>query len=260
MSGLGALIDSVPLWAVPPVLVALYFLACEAGFQVHGWLGRRGRDDNDSAEEGQVLSTALLLLALLLGFTFSMALERFDERRQLVVQEANDIGTAWLRAGLADNAAGTALQGELLAYARLRIGSPEPDDVARLAAGAAARNRIWDLTRAATQPDRSTAQATSLVQAVNAVLDTATTRERAVAARVPPEVLALLMLYSVVACFLLGYVLESHGHRHRLASGILFVLLSLTMLLILDLDQPRDGAIQVDQQAIIDLVKGLEGA
>jgi hypothetical protein len=239
---------------VPLALLLVYFLAAEAGFLVHRWIGRGG--DDGSSDEGQVLSTALLLLALLLGFTFSIALGRFDERRQLVVQEANDIGTAWLRAGLYETPAGKALQEKLAIYAASRIGSPTRADKARLAAGNRLRGEIWQLTAATTAPDRSTAQAASLVAAVNAVLDTATQREKAVAARVPGEVLLLLIVYSVVACFLLGYVLEAHGHRHRLASGTLFVLLALTVMLILDLDRPQGGYVSVDQQAMIDLVAG----
>jgi hypothetical protein len=239
---------------VPIVLLLLYVLASEAGFLIHKRIGRGG--DGGSADESQVLSTALLLLALLLGFTFSIALSRFDERRQLVVQESNDIGTAWLRAGLYETPPAAALQQRLAAYAKTRIGSPTGEAKARLAAGARLRGEIWQLTAATTAPDRSTAQAASLVAAVNAVLDTATQREKAVAARVPGEVLLLLIVYSVVACFLLGYVLEAHGHRHRLASGTLFVLLALTMMLILDLDRPQGGYVSVDQQAMIDLVAG----
>ena len=75
--------------------------------------------DKSANDEVQVLSTALVLLALLLGFTFSMALSRYDERRGQVIQEANDIGTAWLRAGLYDSDAARQLQAKLHAYARV---------------------------------------------------------------------------------------------------------------------------------------------
>jgi len=70
----------------------------------------------------------------------------------------------------------------------------------------------------------------------------------------------LLVLFAAVACFLLGYVLDAHGQRHRLASGILFLLMGLTIMLILDLDRPVDGAILVDQSAMRALVAGLAPA
>lgn len=252
IASLAAALNCVPLALVPAVLVAAFFLSAEAGFRFHRRYGRRG----ESADEAQVLSTALLLLALLLGFTFSMALARHDERRQLVVQEANDIGTAWLRAGLAPAPHGAALQATLAAYGRLRIDSPLPTATARLVAAARLRTQLWQQAAAA-QTAMDGARATSLIGAVNAVIDTGTTRERAVAAQVPGEVMLLLVLFACVACFLLGYVLDAHGERHRFASGILFVLMGLTLMLILDLDRPADGAILVDQTAMRDLVASL---
>lgn len=252
IADLAALLDLVPLPAIPAVMVALFFVAAELGFRYHRRFGGAGGADDES----QVLSTALLVLALLLGFTFSMALSRYDERRQLVVQEANDIGTAWLRAGLVPAPQGPALQAALVDYAQVRVSSPLPHETERLARAAALRNRVWSLAASA-QGQLDGARAASLVSAVNAVLDTGTQREKAVAARVPGEVILLLVIFAAVACFLLGYVLDAHGHHHRLASGILFLLMSLTIMLILDLDRPVDGAILVDQSAMTALVASL---
>ena len=255
ISSLAGLLDRVPLPAIPAVLAVLFFLAAELGFVCH----RRFGGEGGAEDETQVLSTALLVLALLLGFTFSMALDRYDERRQLVVQEANDIGTAWLRAGLMPAPQGPALQAALADYARVRVTSPLPSETAKLARAAALRNRVWALTATA-QATLDGPRAVSLVSAVNAVLDTGTQREKAVAARVPGEVMLLLVSFAAVACFLLGYVLDAHGHRHRFASGILFLIMALTIMLILDLDRPVDGAIVVDQSAMEALVAGLPPA
>lgn len=255
ITDLAALLDQVPLAAVPAVLIILFFIAAECGFRYH----RRAGGEGGAEDETQVLSTALLVLALLLGFTFSMALGRYDERRQLVVQEANDIGTAWLRAGLVPAPAGPALQAALADYARLRVTSPLPGETEKLARASAQRNHIWQLASTA-QAGMDGARAASLISAVNAVLDTGTSREKAVAARVPGEVMILLVLFAAIACFLLGYVLDAHGHRHRVASGILFLLLGLTIMLILDLDRPADGAIMIDKSAMEALVAGLPPA
>ncbi len=254
--------DSVPLAIVGIALVAAFFVASELGFVAHRRFGRTP-GDGDASDEAQVLATALLLLALLLGFTFSMALGRYDTRRQIVVQEANDIGTAWLRAGLVAAPAGAALQAKLAAYAGTRVSTeanstdPKVFD-ARMARGAALRNEIWDLTAAATAPDRSTAQATALVAAVNAVLDTATTRAAAIDARVPAKVIDLLIVYAWVAAFLLGYVLAAYGSHHRIATLVLYILLAMTITLILDLDRPQSGDIRVSQQPLIDLVTDID--
>lgn len=255
ISDLAGLLDHVPLAAVPAVLVLLFFICCELGFRLHRYFASSGSAD----DETQVLSTALLVLALLLGFTFSMALGRYDERRKLVVQEANDIGTAWLRAGLVPAPHGPALQQALADYVRLRQSSPLPSETEKLAAADRQRDRVWALT-AATQALLDPPRAVSLVSAVNNVLDTGTMREKSVAARVPGEVIVLLVVFAGAACFLLGYVLAAHGQRHRLVSGMLFALMALTVMLILDLDRPADGAILVDQSALRELALQLANA
>ena len=154
---------------------------------------------------------------------------------------------------------GPALQTALADYARVRVTSPLPHETEKLARAAALRNRVWAITATA-QAALDGPRAVSLVSAVNAVLDTGTQREKAVAARVPGEVMLLLVVFACVACFLLGYVLDAHGHRHRFASGILFLLMGLTIMLILDLDRPADGAILVDQSAMEALVASLAPA
>ncbi|WP_353215963.1 hypothetical protein [Sandarakinorhabdus sp.] len=252
ISDLAGLLDRVPLAAVPAVLAVLFFIVSELGYRLHQRFGGGGSAD----DETQVLSAALLLLALLLGFTFSMALGRYDERRQLVVQEANDIGTAWLRAGLVPAPHGPALQQALADYAQIRQTSPLPNETQKLAAAARLRDRVWAITATA-QSVLDGPRAASLVSAVNSVIDTGTTREKSVAARVPGEVIMLLVIFACVACFLLGYVLAAHGQRHRLVSSVLFALMSLTVMLILDLDRPADGAIRVDQSALRELAQQL---
>lgn len=262
MIALPALPDSVPLWLVGGVLVLLFVVACSIGYRVHGRLqplvGGAGAED-----ETQVLSAALLLLALLIGFTFSMALGRYDTRRQIVVQEANDIGTAWLRAGLVPGAPGQTLQDRLADYAATRVATAantgDPRLFAtRIARGAALRQEIWTLTAAAVAPDRGTAQSAALVAAVNAVLDTATTRAAAIEARVPSKVIDLLVVYAIVAAFMLGNVLAAHGSQHRVATLILFTLLAMTITLILDLDRPQSGDIKISQTPLVDLVADID--
>ena len=223
ISDLAGLIDLVPLPAIPAVLLALFFIAAELGFRYH----RRFGGEGGAEDESQVLS--------------------------------NDIGTAWLRAGLVAAPHGPALQNALADYARIRVTSPLPHETEKLARAAALRNRVWAITATA-QATLDGPRATNLVSAVNAVLDTGTQREKAVAARVPGEVMLLLVIFACVACFLLGYMLDAHGHQHRFASGILFLLMGLTIMLILDLDRPADGAILVDQSAMEALVASLAPA
>jgi hypothetical protein len=253
------LLDPWPLWGIGLALIAAFFLASELGYFTYHRVRRRDPRDKTANDEVQVLSAALVLLGLLLGFTFSMALSRYDERRVEVVQEANDIGTAWLRAGLYEGEAARQLQAKLHAYARTRvadsrIGDTEGAYVDLQIEGAQLRTQIWALTDAVTAPDRATPQAASLVSAINAVLDTATRREAAIAERIPGQVMGLLIVYSVIAAALLGYVFGAYGSPHRVTGLVLFTLLSMTLVLIIDLDRPQGGGVRVNQQPMRDVV------
>ena len=126
-----ARLDGASLWGIAAALGLMFWLASEIGFAAHRRFGRSGAA-NEANDETQVLATALLLLALLLGFTFSMALARHDTRRVEVIKEANDIGTAWLRAGLVESPAGKALQDKLGAYAATRVATADAHDDACL--------------------------------------------------------------------------------------------------------------------------------
>jgi hypothetical protein len=188
-----------------------------------------------------------------------MALSRYDERRNQVVQEANDIGTAWLRAGLYDSEAARQLQDTLHRYARTRVaeslkGDTEGAYVDLQLEGVALRNRIWALTAEVTTPEPATPQAASLVAAVNAVLDTATRREAAIEERIPGQVMGLLIVYSVISAALLGYVFGAYGSPHRITGLVLFMLLSMTLVLIIDLDRSQGGGVRVNQQPLRDVI------
>jgi hypothetical protein len=252
------LLDPWPLWGIGLTLIAAFFVAAELGYFTYRRV-RRHPGDKSANDEVQVLSTALVLLALLLGFTFSMALSRYDERRGQVVQEANDIGTAWLRAGLYDGDAAKQLQARLHAYAKTRVAGSRAGDtdgayVDLIVEGAELRNQIWALTAEVTAPDRATPQAAALVAAVNAVLDTATRREAAIAERIPGQVWGLLIIYSVISAALLGYVFGAYGSPHRITGLVLFTLLSMTLVLIMDLDRPQGGGVRVNQQPLRDVI------
>jgi hypothetical protein len=255
------LLDAWPLWAIGLALVAIFFVASEIGYLGFGWV-KPQREKGDANDEVQVLSTALILLALLMGFTFSMALARFDDRRNEVVQEANDIGTAWLRASLFDNDAARQLQAKLKDYARTRAANSADGDnhdayVDMKLEGGRLRTEIWALAAAASADDETTAEAASLISAVNAVLDTATRREAAIEARIPSTVLGLLFVYSVVSAALLGYVFGAYGAPHRVTGLVLFSLLAMTLVLILDLDRSQGGGVRVSQQPMLDLIAGM---
>jgi hypothetical protein len=242
---------NAPLPLVGIVLLALLFAAVELGYQGHGWLKA---DRSGSRHEGPdyLLSAVLGLLALLLGFTFSLALNRYETRRDLVVQEANAIGTTWLRASLLREPLRNQMLSQLRSYADARItwSAAENGDAAPTAA---LQQRIWAGTGAAMRTDPSAQLSRGLMDAVNQTFDLASSRAAEREAHVPERVLSILLLYALLSVTMLGYIQASGGRAHRIPTALLLVLLTLAITIILDLDRPRDGAIQVSQKPLEDL-------
>jgi hypothetical protein len=183
---------------------------------------------------------------------------RYDERREIVVSEANAIGTAWLRAGLIEGAGGAALQNSLTHYAELRSRLPHEGETEAVERETAeAQRQLWAQMRqslGATPPPISA----TLINAMNEMFDIAAARKAEREAHIPGAVVEILLLYALLSAGIVGYVLGASEARHRGITFVLFVLLTLSLVLILDLDRPWRGGVTVSQQPMADLVAGLK--
>lgn len=261
------ILPSLPLWLAGAILAGLCFLGSELGQQVHYFLVRRSPPPPDEHiridMEGFIIGSVFALFAFIVGFTFSIAIDRFDSRRLLVSEEANAIRTAFFQASLLDDKDRTPLQAVLRAYAHTRV-SPEglSDRVrrAQLERSIALRNQIWPITRSSVLPYRGTDLGVSIGEGVNEVLNVGTRRQVAGEAFIPDLVMNALLLYLLASSALLGYLTAEQPYRLRAASSLLFVLMALAIVLILDLDRPRSGAIKVSQAPMEELVATLDRA
>jgi membrane protein YdbS with pleckstrin-like domain len=236
-------------------LAVLLIAANEGGYRLKRLVDRLGRSSADGSGKdgaGYLLSAALGLLGLLVAFTFSMASDRYEVRRTFVREEANAIGTAYLRAQTLD----PATAGPLLALwrdygaARLDMAGAGEDEAALARAEArrdALQEQIWGLVRqeVLARPDQP--RSGLLMEATNAAFDASASRRAALEARVPTTILETLVAYAAVSAAIMGYVLAADGARHRTASFVLLLLVALAITLIMDLDRPRVGSIQVSQ-------------
>ncbi|WP_338645221.1 hypothetical protein [Novosphingobium olei] len=247
------MMDDAPLMLVGSGLLLAMIGSYGLGSVLHGVL-LRGRPDTSTNDESYVLSGVFGLLALLMAFGFSLAIGRYETRRELVTSEANAISTMASRLSLLDEAQRAALLTPLATYARARAQSGLIDDDTRWekAAREAALQcdgfgkRLFATLRSMPPDTRGP----SLTQAYNDMCDVATARHAARKARLPAEVLLLLALYCCAGATMLGYTLAGTGKRHLLASAIFFALLSSAFVTILDLDRPRGGAILVPQEEL----------
>lgn len=251
--------------AIAAALFAAMAGAVEAGHRV----GRRrapGASDSTRAHVGALQGSLLGILALLLGFTFSLALQRYDSRSAAVVDEANAIGTAYLRAQLLPaSVRGEALSG-LKAHldARVAAGATPASDLAGLQAAQSRSNAlldaVWGSARRAVEEDPSPVRTGLFVQALNEVIDAYGRRDAQFARHVPEEILLLLYATFAMTSGVVGYAAGLAGHRPSRVTYVMLGLIVVLAFVILDLDRPRRGFVLVDQGPLLQLQAGIVAA
>jgi hypothetical protein len=248
-----------------PLLLLAMIAAHELGVRLHARLrARAGNSEAESMDEGFILSGVLGLLALLMAFSFSMALNRLEDRRDLMFQETSAIGYFAMLADGLPEAQGVALKSDLAGYATARVrASKMADGAARTAAeqqAADLRAPIAAKVSAVLKEGPPGPFPVALASAFDAVEDTAVRRQALTQAHLPARVLGLLAVYAIISAAMLGYAVEGSSARHRVASTAFYLLISLAFGVILDLDRPRSGAIVVDQTPFEEAVEALTPA
>jgi hypothetical protein len=227
---------------------------------------RRAKEaEGASTGVGAVEGAVFGLLGLLLAFTFSGAASRFDTRRQLIVEETNAIGTAYLRLDLLSESAQPALRESFRQYvdSRLAIYQKLPDlqaARAELARSTQLQKELWRQTVAACQA-APTPQATMLLlPALNHMIDLTTTRTMAVQMHPPMIIFVMLFGLALASSLLAGYGMAGARSRHWLYMLGFAVTLTSAVYVILDLELPRLGLIRVDvfDQALGDLRESMQ--
>jgi len=199
-------------------------------------------------EFGTVLGATLTLLGLLIGFTFSMAISRYDQRKNYEEEEANAIGTEYVRADLLPEPTRAKVQGQLVQYLDLRIQRYEAhaiDDVSALAARTAQlQNEMWNETKVAAIATPNPVIATAVV-GMNDVLNRQGYTQAARLNRIPVSAWALMVVIALLANFLIGFTGKKPGNTRLL---IVPLAVAISFLLIADIDSPQGGMIRVQPQ------------
>ena len=248
--------------AIATILLALILLAIESGYR----LGQRQHataDDSLRDQTKAIEASILGLLSLLLGFTFTMALQHFDSRHHAMVAEANAIGTAYFRAGLLPESHGPRAEELLRAYVDVRLEAGEAD-LAQLhpfetLAGKTSQlqHQIWAEALASARKDPGPVTSGLFVQAVNDLMDAQVERNAALERHVPGYIIAMLIAVAVGGGFVTGYSAGLGGKRPALGTAALSLIVTLVVFMIADLDRPRRGLIQVGQSDLIELKAGM---
>jgi hypothetical protein len=235
--------------------LAIFWLSSSVGC----WLGKRmGQLEERNREDFKfVLGGTLTLLGLIIGFTFSMSVERYNQRKNYEEEEANAIGTEYLRADLLPAADAANVRSLLTNYLAQRMADYRSRDKQQLrqieSETARLQTRMWSTVSApaAAQP---TPVMALVVSGMNDVLNSQGYTQAAWRNRVPIEAWALLALISTFCNLMIGFGAQARSHFLLL---ILPVVLSISLFLIADIDSPRRGLVRVRPQNLQTLADSL---
>jgi Protein of unknown function (DUF4239) len=241
------------------VTILLIVGATELG----GWIGQRRRRllTGKAPDVSTLTGASLGLLALLLAFSFSLALSRYDARRSMVVEEANTIGSAANFALMLPEPAQRRILPLLHDYAvvRTELGVPYnptkfDTDVAR---SLDLQNQLWQEAVSLTASSPQSRPVYRFVASLNELNNIHETRVSALRYHVPAPVMAVLIGVAIVAMGFAGYQARVMGLTQRIAMLIMSLMLAAVIMLIVDLDLPSRGLIQIPVRALIDATQGI---
>ncbi|MEZ5942866.1 MAG: hypothetical protein R3C18_15850 [Planctomycetaceae bacterium] len=250
-------LDMVPIIGVFVAVSLVTVLMLEGGYRLGTWWQARTVEEKEGPT-AMIVGSLLAIMGFLLAITMGMSLERFDKRRELVLAEANAIGTTYLRAGFFPEPTSNEIRGLLREYASLRVvdvRDPERISV-RIQQSNEIHAKLWSITEEQARTSPQSEVLALFVISLNEMIDLHGTRVTAgIDARVPTTVVILLILGSMVAMSMVGYSTGLQQRRTPIPAVFLILVLSSVITLVVDLDRSHGGFLKVSQQALIDVQK-----
>jgi hypothetical protein len=244
-----AVFAQIGSWLVAVALAGMMLLGWAFGW----WIGHRNPADPDEKSVGRFVDGSTALLGLLLGFTFAMALGKHDQRRLLIISDSNSIADFFTCASLLKDPPRAPLQDAIRQYVDIRVNlfrvrTDRATIDKAIADMEKLQQRMTSLTGEAV--DSGTPIAMPLVNTLNNLTSSHSSLLAAMRDRLPFAVLVLLFVAAIVSTILVG---RHHGARHKphVAGTICYVLLvSLSVCVILDLNQPARGFVTLSYEPL----------
>ena len=248
------LLDPIPIVGVFLLIAAILLAVFEIGYRVGRWWQEKTPDEKEGPTN-MLVGSLLALMAFLLAVTMGMASDRFDSRRGLVLDEANAIGTTYLRAGYLPQPYGTDSEALLREYVPLRINTADRALLqANFTRSTEIQNELWAKAEELARATPDSVVLGLYIDSLNQMIDLHETRVTAIVyARVPETVVILLVILAALTMGMVGYSAGLTRRRSVLSATVLVVVLAAVLTLVVDLDRPREGFLQVSQQPLLDL-------
>jgi hypothetical protein len=252
-------LDLLPLWVLFLATPLLLLSTLEAGYRYGVW---RHMNQPDEKEQPVVAIVAAILglVALVLGFTFNLAASRFEARRQVVLEEANAIGTTYLRARILPEENRSNAEKLLREYVEVRLSAVEPGKLeAAIQRSEELHRLLWTEADAAAEANSSSIMTGLFIQSLNDVIDLHAKRMLVgLRSRIPLVIWIGLFGLAILGMIAVGYECGlSETRRTPAMLGLVFAF-SVVLMMILDLDRGHEGLLRVGQQAMSVLQKSIQ--
>src|SRR5262245_1132910 len=250
-------LDALPLWALFIVILLIVLLSVEFGYRL-GKYRRSRREEEKEAPLGTMVGATLGLLAFILAFTFGLAAARFDTRRQVLLDEANAIGTTYLRAAMLPERR-EEIRTLLRNYVNTRLEAVRSGHIEEgLRQSENIQNEVWTQAVAVGEKNPSSIVVGLFVQSLNDMIDLHAKRVQAgLRSRIPGAIWVGLFAVAALSLATMGYHAGMVGTRRSLAILAVAFTFSVVIELIADLDRPREGVLRVSQHALIDVQRSM---
>ena len=243
-------------------MAVLAFLALWIAEQVGATARKKREDMNEEEREdfGVILASTLTLLGLIIGFSFSMAISRYDQRKNLEEEEANAIGTEYLRADLLPAANAEKVRGLLKSYLDQRILFYKTrwsrDLVPVNVRTAELQGELWNAVKGPAETEHTAVEALTLA-GMNDVLNSQGYTQAAWWNRIPAPAWGLMWLIAICCNLMIGYYVRP-AKRHWVRFVVMPLVVAVSFLLIADIDSPRGGIIRVQPRNLVSLTGTLK--
>jgi hypothetical protein len=248
------LLDPIPVLGIFVIFAVVTLICYEVGFRVGRWWQAKMPGEQEGPT-GVLVGSLLGLMAFILAITMGMASDRFDARRGNVLADANAIQAVYLQAGYLPDPQRGEMRELARTYLPLRIATSDASQVqANLASSIELQDRMWAITEEVAQTGYSADLMSSFGDSVTELV--AISEQWVVAgiyARVPETILLLLLAGSALSLGMVGYSAGLEGGRSVLSALVMVIALGAVLVLVIDLDRPRDGFLTVSQQPLLDV-------
>ncbi|MBK1880914.1 hypothetical protein JIN85_00725 [Luteolibacter pohnpeiensis] len=247
-------------WSILIIVTGILLILSEIGFR----FGNSAKQKNPQADvnNGSTQGAVLGLLGLLLGFSFAMAVGRYDNRRSLGVDEANAIGTTWLRTDLLTESRSRKAKKLLRQYTELRLESIEKStDLDRMKSlvmeSSKIQNELWQIAMDSAV-EKPGPVIMGFINSLNEMIDLQTSRIAAARNHVPAAVWILLIVVAGCGAWASGFSSGTTQQRSAFNQIVFPVLVGIVVTLISDIDRPRKGLVALSHEPLRELYESMQ--